>query len=331
MRKIERLPDLAPDGLAEKRAEEFEAAQAYFGLTPDERAKAEKVEFKAYKLASVKAALEKMFGGKCAYCESRYNVTAPVDIEHYRPKGQVQEDPAHQGYWWLAAEWTNLLPSCIDCNRKRKQPTPKPSADLTRMIDEGRGTVVTNTGKKDSFPLTDEAARARASADSLERESPLLLNPCRDMPEQFLDFSYDPAVGAAIVFPRTGAGPRALNPAGADVAAADVAAAAAAGAADLRGAVSIHVYGLNRLALVQARTRIVRRLEFMADLIVELDKLEDEVEASNADAATKRRVAAKVGSLQDRILREMDAMAEPAAEYSATAAAWLKDFRDRTR
>ena len=331
MRAIERQQGFLPEGLDEKKAEEMRAAEAYFGLAPAQREQVEKVEFKAYKLASIKAELERMFQGKCAYCESLYSSTAPVDIEHYRPKGQVQEDPDHDGYWWLAAEWTNLLPSCIDCNRKRKQPTPRPSADLAEMLSAGRGTAVTTTGKKDSFPLADEAVRARRSTDDIEGEDPLLLNPCRDIPEHFIDFSYDSAVGAAIVFPRTAGGQRPLNPAGADVNAATVAAAAQAGAADLRGAVSIHVYGLNRLALVQARTRIVRRLEFMASLVVDLDQLAEDILSSNAHAAMRDRLAAKVASLQDRILQEMNAMADPSAEYSSTAIAWLKDFRDRTR
>ncbi|MEF9674035.1 hypothetical protein QNM99_25505 [Pseudomonas sp. PCH446] len=47
-----------------------------------------------------------------------------MDVEHYRPKGAVSEDASHPGYWWVAMDWDNLLPSCIDCNRKRKQVTP---------------------------------------------------------------------------------------------------------------------------------------------------------------------------------------------------------------
>ena len=42
--------------------------------------------------AEVKAALEKLFYGKCAYCETFYSVQAPVDVEHYRPKSAVEGD-----------------------------------------------------------------------------------------------------------------------------------------------------------------------------------------------------------------------------------------------
>lgn len=77
--------------------------------------------FAAYKGDDVVNSLQHLFHGKCAYCESRYTSTQPVDVEHYRPKGGVEEAPDHGGYWWLAMKWENLLPSCIDCNRRRKQ------------------------------------------------------------------------------------------------------------------------------------------------------------------------------------------------------------------
>lgn len=51
---------------------------------------------------------------------------APLDVEHFRPKSEIDEvDPATfrpvpgraptaPGYYWLAAAWSNLLPSCIE-------------------------------------------------------------------------------------------------------------------------------------------------------------------------------------------------------------------------
>jgi hypothetical protein len=38
---------------------------------------------------------------KCWYSESR-NPTADKNVDHFRPKGRVEEDPLHEGYWWLA-------------------------------------------------------------------------------------------------------------------------------------------------------------------------------------------------------------------------------------
>ena len=85
--------------------------------------------YKAYKNPDIRAALEEAFGGKCAYCETYYAATQPVAIEHYRPKGEVTIDGKRvpPGYYWLASEWTNLLPSCTDCNSPRKQDLPEES------------------------------------------------------------------------------------------------------------------------------------------------------------------------------------------------------------
>jgi uncharacterized protein (TIGR02646 family) len=135
----------------------------------------ETFDFKAYKGDDVVAALEAMFGQKCAYCESDYGAVAPTDIEHYRPKGAVRS-PAGKllkpGYYWLAAEWTNLLPSCIDCNRARGH-------------DYEGGHAV--TGKANDFPLADE--RTRATAPGTEAaEQPLLLDPTIDDPDAHLEF-----------------------------------------------------------------------------------------------------------------------------------------------
>ncbi|MEK9939970.1 MAG: hypothetical protein VW548_03245, partial [Methylotenera sp.] len=103
-------PKAAKSAKAKKSAEETKSRKAF--------------EFKAYKNDDVRHALFTLFHGKCAYCEARYDTTAPVDIEHFRPKGGI-DGTDHLGYWWFAATWLNLLPSCIDCNRKREHPTPR--------------------------------------------------------------------------------------------------------------------------------------------------------------------------------------------------------------
>ncbi len=97
-------------------------------------------KFKVYKKPEVKAALAALFANKCAYCEFHLD-GAPFDVEHYRPKGEVvEEDGAISGgYWWLASKWSNLLPSCQDCNRGRYHETPEGGAHLY--------------GKENLFPL----------------------------------------------------------------------------------------------------------------------------------------------------------------------------------
>lgn len=328
MRSIARPSGSLPADLSEKQREELDQARAYFGLSAQDRATARKAQFKAYKLASVKVGLEKLFGGKCAYCESVYDSTAPVDVEHYRPKGRVQEAPDHDGYWWLAADWDNLLPSCIDCNRRRRQPTPKPGVDLAEMHSDLRATTaITSTGKKDAFPLADEGRRARGEGDDIGRESPLLLNPCIDRPEDVLDFTFHPHVGASIVYAKGDATPAdAMNPVGADVDGEEVRRHADESEIDLVAAMSIHTYGLNRVGLVQARTRVVRQLQFLAGLVVDLDEMVAQVEASAASDDVKQLVLTKSSAMQDRILREVRAMTEPTQPYSATAKAWVDEF-----
>jgi hypothetical protein len=105
--------------------------------------------------------------GKCAYCESNIPLTHPGDVEHFRPKGRIRDHLTgkivrlpddsrdHPGYWWLAYEWENLLPSCIDCNRRRRH-------------DNELG------GKGEFFPL--RGNRALQPGEEANEE-PLLLNP----------------------------------------------------------------------------------------------------------------------------------------------------------
>ena len=132
--------------------------------------------YKRYKSPDVRSALEEAFGGKCAYCETRYTATQPVAIEHYRPKGEVTIDGKRvpPGYYWLASEWTNLLPSCTDCNSPRGQDLPD---------EEGFRTA----GKANAFPLASEAMRATAPGEET-REQRLILHPYFDYPEKHLEF-----------------------------------------------------------------------------------------------------------------------------------------------
>jgi hypothetical protein len=136
--------------------------------------------------------LLKLFNGKCAYCEAKITLTQPGDVEHFRPKGRVVDenfkpihvrhpskgDIVHPGYYWLAYEWRNLLPSCIDCNRYRNL------GDVPQKIvfktDAG-------AGKADRFPLKDEALRAVVPNEEA-REGVLLINPSETNPLDHFEF-----------------------------------------------------------------------------------------------------------------------------------------------
>src|SRR5882762_10197916 len=135
-------------------------------------------EFKRYKSDDVKEALEQLFHGKCAYCESSYGHISPDDIEHWRPKGGVvlaDGTKRKRGYYWLAATWSNLLPSCIHCNRKSRQ-------------EDARDPANEQSGKQNLFPVLDEAQRwTEYNQQNQNGESALLLNPCVDHPEEFIN------------------------------------------------------------------------------------------------------------------------------------------------
>lgn len=119
---------------------------------------------------SVKNTLLHMQNAKCCYCEVVISAGFHGDVEHYRPKKGVTEDPAHGGYWWLAYEWSNLLLSCDCCNR---------------------------THKKNHFPLSASGIRSKTTTDNLMLEEPLLLDPTVDEPNEHIGYREH------VLFPKT--------------------------------------------------------------------------------------------------------------------------------
>jgi len=217
----------------------------------DKKKKKSSFTFTVYSHDEIKKALAQLFHGKCAYCETRYAATQPVDVEHFRPKAGVDEDSAHLGYYWLAASWDNLLPSCIDCNRERSQEIlVASSAD-----NEEPKTRELKLGKGNRFPLATGSARAQ-SPDDVVVEIPLLLDPCRDSPEEELEFTDD-----GIVRPKAGSGPFGE-----------------------KARFSIEVYGLNRTGLVFNRLEVLRLLQGrMYTITCLVDALDYELEDNVRD------------------------------------------------
>lgn len=97
--------------------------------------------------------LQDIFQGKCAYCQSDYAHVAFGDVEHYRPKSAVSDEDGkpidHPGYYWLAYDPANYLPSCQLCNQGH--------------------------GKQTRFPIAGKYAKNPDK--SLEDEKPFLVNP----------------------------------------------------------------------------------------------------------------------------------------------------------
>jgi len=131
-----------------------------------------------YSDSRVRAALEKLFADKCAYCETKGVAGFEWDVEHFRPKGRVAEDQHHPGYYWLAYTWTNLYLSCTFCNQRRK--------DKPRWDDPDEAAAA---GKLDQFPLEPPGSRVMDPTGVLATEGRLLLDPCDDQPEEHLSFT----------------------------------------------------------------------------------------------------------------------------------------------
>lgn len=141
-------------------------------------------KFKIYRQQYVKDAIEAIFFKKCAYCETYYASAVPVDVEHFRPKSAVKVGKEKKtGYYWLASEWTNLLPSCVLCNRSKTYP----------MSNTKKVTM----GKMNFFPIEDESKRATKPGEEIN-EKPLLVHPIDDEPSEHLEFTKDGIVRAAL-------------------------------------------------------------------------------------------------------------------------------------
>jgi uncharacterized protein (TIGR02646 family) len=175
MRRLHPIPPCPPALDPADSVGARERAKAIAHFTRDDWELKPSFAFRAYQEAEVREALRQAFGGVCAYCE---RPVSSIEIEHYRPKGAVETPSGRQrpGYYWLAASWENLLPSCHDCN-----------TDLWTHHPDGS---LRKSGKGSWFPLEDESARATREGEE-ERERPLLLHPYDDDPAEHLEFGED--------------------------------------------------------------------------------------------------------------------------------------------
>jgi uncharacterized protein (TIGR02646 family) len=207
-------------------------------------------EFWVYAKDEVRTALTEEFRGKCAYCEYEIGIRTDFDIEHFRPKKAVnvtgQEELREPGYYWLAASWSNLMPSCQFCNQIRKH-------EIAGEV----GSVA--IGKKNQFPLRDESKRITSPDADLadEEDYRLLINPSTDRPEEHMIFvtevtREDEEELGMVKAVKNGA------------------------KADEMGESSILVYALNTRLLVD------RRHEHMSDVIRVLTSLKDAAKGYHA-------------------------------------------------
>ncbi|EIW8577282.1 hypothetical protein CIZ60_000852 [Klebsiella aerogenes] len=179
--------------------------------------------FAYYKENDVIDALNSLFYNKCAYCESKITNTGPIDVEHFRPKGKIEGETNHFGYWWLATEWTNLLSSCIDCNRGRYQ--IHLSSEDGQQLTQGEKL----SGKHDHFPVA--GPRATCATDDHSLEDPLLIDPTRVNPAEHINWRIVADHPLAV-------------------------------AVSVYGKTSIDLFGLNRSKLTEARKELLLKLNY---------------------------------------------------------------------
>jgi 5-methylcytosine-specific restriction endonuclease McrA len=162
-------------------------AQAAVQELKKKMAKGEAVEINANLYKRMRQVLYDAFHGKCAYCERKFVLDQSGDIDHFRPKGAVTDERdqvvritmpgggsgPHPGYYWLAYDWRNLLPTCARCNRPAR-------------LQDGR-----LVGKSTRFPVQ---GQHQWEPGKEEQEAPMFLNPVFDDPQAHLGISMDTGV-----------------------------------------------------------------------------------------------------------------------------------------
>jgi hypothetical protein len=93
------------------------------------------------------------FGSRCWFTDAEETV-AQLDTEHFRPKAQALDidGTPHEGYWWLAFEFSNL-----------------------RLA----GQIPNRQHKKCYFPLLPGSVRANSQQRHWQEENPVFLDPTR--------------------------------------------------------------------------------------------------------------------------------------------------------
>jgi uncharacterized protein (TIGR02646 family) len=130
-----------------------------------------------YGSTELRALLWEMQRHKCCFCERQYE-TKWSTVEHFRPKTSANRGDGRVdiGYWWLCYEFSNLFFACPNCN----------------------------TAKADFFPLAAGATPLAPEQHPNEHaEAALLIDPCRDDPEEHLTFTWIEAQRSYQIAPRT--------------------------------------------------------------------------------------------------------------------------------
>lgn len=150
------------------------------------------------------------FFNKCAFCEMRLISKKPSAVERFRPsikamdlKGKISEEH----YWWLRYDWTNLYLCCRECNKH----------------------------KSNLFPIKRRRALPYTTGIDLQKEEPLLIDPCNDQPEKHFFYEFN----SGLMISDTE-----------------------------RGRLTIDIFGLNRQELLQQRKEEILQLKFTVSQLI---------------------------------------------------------------
>lgn len=164
MLKVNRSNVSYPEWLRSPQAANAQSFLAKFYSSDPEYRATRRAPFEELPRPQVKEALEELFHGKCAYCESDIRGSGS-EIDHFRPKAAAsnlkgdKQNADHYG--WFLYEWSNHFLSCLSCNR----------------------------AKRNLFPVDGPRAPVLSSwIEACRSETALLLDPCLDTPERHLRF-----------------------------------------------------------------------------------------------------------------------------------------------
>ncbi|WP_227106948.1 HNH endonuclease family protein [Chromobacterium rhizoryzae] len=293
MRKLDRASVPAPPSLTVPSgavSTEKVSATAYYGGRVPWNATYTSFPFKHYKGRDVKAALRQLAGGNCAYCESKIGAVGAREVEHYRPKGGIEGVATHPGYWWLAHNWDNLLPTCRDCNKSLRQHIVTPGMTKTAVEALISKTPKDNYGKATQFNIL--GTRAINDTCSLVVEDPLLIDPCRRDPAN--ELCWDFSTELTLIEPKQGVnGPSPY------------------------GVYTIRTCALNRAELVldripvlqpmrMLRTHIINRLNHWSGSKTELDDIMSEVAVLVTHADPEQPYAGMAAAFVEDFQEELD-------------------------
>jgi len=138
-----------------------ERLKSFYELSAEERLHRKLPKFSFSNLPpNIRRTINSKTNSKCAYCEVKLHENNS-QISHFRPtssSAQLNGKTSKDHYWWLATEWSNLIPVCFECNTFKRNLFPTAN----------RRTTIQYSDKKELF----------------KTEKPIIVDPEIENPEE---------------------------------------------------------------------------------------------------------------------------------------------------